>query len=528
MHGTTSVNMPAPREVGTSVAPAPRGRVRRRRPALGLAEEVDEAHARRRVVAASRRLDVDLRGQGDREDLALRALGDLEREAQGGRGRVLDRLHAEHGELGVIVAGTRAGGGRPGLASPRRSRALPARAPSKNAATASSIARPPEMPSQRALIAHELVAAVDRHDRAARAARSMRSTISASTSASSSRRIGFAATSSSQAARSSSRLGRAGRARVERDHAARAALRGRTRARSGSEGWPRLVGEDEVVEETVRVPVGRSSGSPARIAKHGSQEQRMRRSTSCSRWRWSSPSELPQRSQAVAAAARGACEGGAPRDPAQPAHRRCGVARHGASATSRRARRAAAAARARAARRRRRRRGRRAAGRSPARSRGTSGGRRRARRRERRAAARAGVVVGEQRPVDVRDDQLAAARRRARWAPRARLAGGASGSRPARRRAPVPRAASRGRRAGGGSAMPSTSRPSRSGAASSSACLIASSSVAADAGQRLQWPTSRCARRRRSSRAARRRRRATPGTAAPRRAPPRRAPRATG
>ena len=125
--------------------------MRRRRPALGLAEEVDEALARRRVVVAPSRLDVDLRRQRDREDLALRRLGDAQPEAQRGRGGVLDDLDAEHGELGRdrrrhTAAGGQALGFARGAHAPCRSSAA------KNSATASSIARPPEMPSQRDLI----------------------------------------------------------------------------------------------------------------------------------------------------------------------------------------------------------------------------------------------------------------------------------------------------------------------------------------------------------------------------------------
>ena len=125
--------------------------MRRRRPALGLAEEVDEALARGRVVIAPSRLDVDLRRQRDREDLALRGLGDAQPEAQRRRDRVLDDLGAEHRELGRdrrrrTAAGGQALGFARGAHAPCRS------SEPKNSATASSIARPPEMPSQRDLI----------------------------------------------------------------------------------------------------------------------------------------------------------------------------------------------------------------------------------------------------------------------------------------------------------------------------------------------------------------------------------------
>ena len=151
VHGTGIVNMPAPvnaRHERRGLRPEEP--VRRRGPALGLAEQVDEALARGGVVLAPGRLDVDLRGQRDREDLAPRGLGDAQAEAQRRRDRVLHDLDAEHRELGRDRRRQPAPAGTPS-ARVRSSRALPASAP-KNSATASSIARPPEMPSQRDLI----------------------------------------------------------------------------------------------------------------------------------------------------------------------------------------------------------------------------------------------------------------------------------------------------------------------------------------------------------------------------------------
>ena len=112
-------------------------------------------------------------------------------------------------------------------------------------------------------------------------------------------------------------------------------------------------------------------------------------------------------------------------------------------------------------------------------------------------AAGARAAIGQQRAVDVGHDELGAAQRH-----RAQLAGrDVAGA----RRAPSMSASASaravavghldlqqpGRRPGrlaGAATTPSTSRPARSGAASSIASLIASSSVAADAGQPLQWP----------------------------------------
>ena len=114
-------------------------------------------------------------------------------------------------------------------------------------------------------------------------------------------------------------------------------------------------------------------------------------------------------------------------------------------------------------------------------------------------AAGARAAIGQQRAVDVGDDQLGAAQR-----DRAQLAGRDVAGRVERH--PRRRRRGRGRRrwasgsaaarataraACGAATTPSTSRPARSGAASSIASLIASSSVAADAGQPLQWPSSR-------------------------------------
>ena len=115
---------------------------------------------------------------------------------------------------------------------------------------------------------------------------------------------------------------------------------------------------------------------------------------------------------------------------------------------------------------------------------------------QRRLAGGAAIAVGEHGAVDVRDDQVDALERE-----RAERPGldrpGLLERQPARRARRAPRSAAAiasGLRIGFGSATPSTSRPSRSGAASSSASLIASSSVAAEAGQPWQWPTSlRCA-----------------------------------
>ena len=95
------------------------------------------------VVGAAGRLDVDLGRQRDREDLAVRRLRDAELEAQRGCCRILDDLDPEHRELGGDAC---AAGGRQAHS--------PARASSdaKKSATAPSIARPPEIPSQRDLI----------------------------------------------------------------------------------------------------------------------------------------------------------------------------------------------------------------------------------------------------------------------------------------------------------------------------------------------------------------------------------------
>jgi len=81
---------------------------------------------------------------------------------------------------------------------------------------------------------------------------------------------------------------------------------------------------------SVREPGGRNSGSPERIDQHVSHTQTMRRSTRCSRWRWSSPIPIGHSSHvAVEEAGRGACRGGPPsgRVPAHAAIRRnpCGA-----------------------------------------------------------------------------------------------------------------------------------------------------------------------------------------------------------
>ena len=177
--------------------------MRRRRPALGLAEEVDEALARGRIVIAPSRLDVDLRRQRDREDLALRGLGDAQPEAQRGRGRVLDDLGAEHGELGRDRRRRAAAGGQ-ALGFARGAHA-PCRSSEREELGHGVVDRAPAGDALPARLdhAHELVAAVDRHDRVARrlahAVDDQRLDLGLELA-----QTGFAATSSSQAARCSS------------------------------------------------------------------------------------------------------------------------------------------------------------------------------------------------------------------------------------------------------------------------------------------------------------------------------------
>ena len=110
------------------------------------------------------------------------------------------------------------------------------------------------------------------------------------------------------------------------------------------------------------------------------------------------------------------------------------------------------------------------------------------------------AAIGQQRAVDVGDDELGAAQRH-----RPQLAGrdlaGRVERHPRRRRGGRGRVAvghldlqQPGRRPGalaGARRRPRPRGPARSGAASSIASLIASSSVAADAGQPLQWPSRR-------------------------------------
>ncbi len=70
---------------------APQEAARRRRPALGRAEQLDELGLRLGVVVAARGVEVDLRLDRDGVDRAVRRLGDAELEAQrrlGGEGLV--------------------------------------------------------------------------------------------------------------------------------------------------------------------------------------------------------------------------------------------------------------------------------------------------------------------------------------------------------------------------------------------------------------------------------------------------------
>ena len=127
-HGTGSVNTPAPVNVGTSVVGVrPQERVRRRRPALGLAEQVDEALARRRVVVAPRRLDVDLRRQRDREDLALRGSETPSRKRSVGAAASSTTSTPSTANSGVIVASLPPAG-RPSASRAELTRAPPRRA----------------------------------------------------------------------------------------------------------------------------------------------------------------------------------------------------------------------------------------------------------------------------------------------------------------------------------------------------------------------------------------------------------------
>ena len=87
----------------------------------------------------------------------------------------------------------------------------------------------------------------------------------------------------------------AGRARVERDDpAGDLADEEEGQADRDLEGGPDLIRQDEV---------GRRLPSPARMAMHGSQAQRIWRSPTSSRWRWSSDIVAPQRSQRAVAGA---------------------------------------------------------------------------------------------------------------------------------------------------------------------------------------------------------------------------------
>ncbi len=123
---------------------------------------------------------------------------------------------------------------------------------------------------------------------------------------------------------------------------------------------------------------------------------------------------------------------------------------------------------------------------------------------ERLAAARAPVAVGEQRALDVGDDQVAAGDRdrgertvgELCTDSRSNQDGAGAGAEitigssipVAGRAGEVPVTIGRPAPPTVCGATPSTSRPSRSGAASSSACLIASSSVTDDAEQSEQLP----------------------------------------
>ena len=140
----------------------PHERVRRRRPALGLAEHVDEPLARGRVVVAAR---------GSTLIWAVSAIVKISRSL----GSLTPSLKRSVGAAASSTTSTpsTANSGVTVVAAAAGCRSASSRAPrssaAKNSATASSIALPPEMPSQRDLIMpDELVAAVDRHDRVAR------------------------------------------------------------------------------------------------------------------------------------------------------------------------------------------------------------------------------------------------------------------------------------------------------------------------------------------------------------------------
>ena len=197
--------------------------MRRRRPALGRAEELDERRARLGVVAAPRRVDVDLRRQRDGEDLAARGLGHAEARTQRRAPRGVRRPHVDvdaPANSGAIVA---AACGGVASAARARAHALLLRAGARRTPRPRSRrASPPEMPSQRGLDhPHELVAAVDRARSRRRGGSTSRLTISASTSGSSSASTGLAAHELVPGLEVELALGRAGRARVERDDARR-------------------------------------------------------------------------------------------------------------------------------------------------------------------------------------------------------------------------------------------------------------------------------------------------------------------
>ena len=314
----------------------PQQAARRGAPALGRAEQLLEPLLRLAVVAAPRGLDHHLRGQRDRVDLAPARLGDVDVEVERRRRRVEPRRHREHLELAARAARAAwLGSGScvcrsacvtpapPARAARRRSPRSRARRPGRRRSPPSRLDQPDEH-----------VAAVDRRDRVTRAAPLMRFTISASASGSSvvEHRVELAQPAPGVEVQLA--LGGAAGARVERDDAVghRECMKNASPIGMLERG-PDVVRQLEVLaarRAVARPAAGRGRPSAARSSSR--TRRRCGARTRFSRWRWSSGTTPPHRSQISgrAAAARSGCSRGRRASARSPdttsVRRRCAIA----------------------------------------------------------------------------------------------------------------------------------------------------------------------------------------------------------
>ena len=328
------------------------------------------------VVAAPRGIDVDLRGQRDREDLAARRLGHAEGERSVGAAASGTHVDVVDPELGRDAA-------RPRRSRPRRVMPRSARraAGAKNASTAfcDGVAARDALPAGLDH-ADQLVAAVDRHDRVVRRVGEpvddQRLDLGLEVGED---RVRPPPARSTPRGRARTRSRRPGSGRAPRRRR-RPRCGRRTPARSGSGTCAHSSSSSVEVRpgSSDRVPVGRRPSSPARMAQHGSQAQRIRRSSDVQQVAvvlgHPRAAEVAARASAAAARRRGRrprrapCAAGARRPPRWASAGRAVRSRRERHLHLR-ARAAAAAAPARAGPARRPARARRAAGRSRARSR---------------------------------------------------------------------------------------------------------------------------------------------------------------